>query len=33
MDEIVFDRRVRATEIVNWITHQVLPGRAGRGRA
>jgi GMP synthase (glutamine-hydrolysing) len=33
MDETVLDRRVRATEIANWITHQVLPGRAKRGRA
>ena len=33
MDETVLDRRVRATEIANWIAHQVLPGRAKRGRA
>jgi len=33
MDETVLDGRVRSTEIANWIAHQVLPGRAGRGRA
>jgi GMP synthase (glutamine-hydrolysing) len=33
MDATVLDRRVRATEIANWITHQVLPGRAKRGRS
>ena len=33
MDETVLDRRVRSTEIANWIAHQVLPGRAARGRA
>jgi GMP synthase (glutamine-hydrolysing) len=32
MDDTVLDRRVRATEIANWIAHQVLPGRAKRGR-
>jgi GMP synthase (glutamine-hydrolysing) len=32
MDETVLDRRVRATEIANWIAHQVLPGRAKKGR-
>ncbi len=33
MDETVLDRRVRATELANWIAHQVLPGRAQKGRA
>lgn len=33
MDETVLDRRVRSTEIANWIAHQVLPGRAAKGRA
>lgn len=33
MDETVLDRRVRSTEIANWIAHQVLPGRAKRGRS
>ena len=32
MDETVLDRRVRSTEIANWIAHQVLPGRATKGR-
>jgi GMP synthase (glutamine-hydrolysing) len=32
MDETVLDKRVRATEIANWIAHQVLPGRAAKGR-
>ncbi len=32
MDETVLDRRVRSTEIANWIGHQVLPGRATKGR-
>lgn len=32
MDETVLDKRVRATELANWIAHQVLPGRARRGR-
>jgi len=32
MDETVLDRRVRSTEIANWIAHQVLPGRAARER-
>ena len=33
MDETVLDERVRSTEIANWITHQVLPGRAQKGRS
>lgn len=33
MDETVLDERVRSTEIANWITHQVLPGRARKGRS
>ena len=33
MDETVLNARVRTAELANWITHQVLPGRAGRGRA
>jgi len=33
IDETVLDPRIRATEIANWITHQVLPGRTKRGRA
>jgi GMP synthase (glutamine-hydrolysing) len=33
VDETVLDARVRTTEIANWITHQVLPARARRGRA
>ena len=32
MDETVLDGRVRSTEIANWIAHQVLPGRATKGR-
>ena len=32
MDATVLDRRVRSTEIANWIAHQVLPGRTKRGR-
>jgi GMP synthase (glutamine-hydrolysing) len=33
VDDTVLDARVRTTEIANWITHQVLPTRAKRGRA
>ena len=33
IDETVLDPRIRTTEIANWITHQVLPGRTKRGRA
>jgi GMP synthase (glutamine-hydrolysing) len=33
MDETVLDARVRTTELANWIVHQVLPTRAGRGRS
>jgi GMP synthase (glutamine-hydrolysing) len=33
MDETVLNARVRTTELANWITHQVLPTRASRGRA
>ena len=33
MDETVLDRRVRSTEIANWISDQVLPGRTKRGRS
>jgi GMP synthase (glutamine-hydrolysing) len=32
IDESVLDPRIRTTEIANWITHQVLPARAQRGR-
>ena len=32
IDDTVLDARVRTTEIANWITHQVLPARARRGR-
>jgi GMP synthase (glutamine-hydrolysing) len=33
IDDTVLDARVRTAEIANWITHQVLPTRAKRGRA
>ncbi len=33
MDETVLDKRVRSTELANWIAHQVLPGRTRRGRS
>ena len=33
IDETVLDPSIRTTEIANWITHQVLPGRAERGRS
>jgi GMP synthase (glutamine-hydrolysing) len=33
MDAAVLDPGVRTMEIANWITHQVLPTRAERGRA
>jgi GMP synthase (glutamine-hydrolysing) len=33
IDGTVLDRSVRTAEIANWITHQVLPTRAARGRA
>jgi GMP synthase (glutamine-hydrolysing) len=33
IDETVLDPTVRTAEIANWITHQVLPTRAERGRA
>ena len=33
IDAAVLDPRVRTAEIANWITHQVLPARAKRGRA
>jgi GMP synthase (glutamine-hydrolysing) len=33
LDETVLDARVRTTELANWITHQVLPVRAKRGRS
>jgi GMP synthase (glutamine-hydrolysing) len=33
IDHTVLDARVRTAEIANWITHQVLPTRAKRGRA
>ena len=33
IDNTVLDARVRTAEIANWITHQVLPARAARGRA
>jgi len=32
IDETVLDPRVRTTELANWLTHQVLPGRTKRGR-
>jgi GMP synthase (glutamine-hydrolysing) len=32
-DDTVLDTRVRTTELANWITHQVLPIRASRGRS
>ena len=32
IDASVLDPRVRTTEIANWITHQVLPTHAARGR-
>ncbi len=32
IDATVLDPRVRTAEIANWITHQVLPARARRGR-
>ena len=32
IDETVLDPQVRTAEIANWITHQVLPARAKRGR-
>ena len=33
IDETVLSEGVRSTEIANWITDQVLPGRTKRGRA
>jgi GMP synthase (glutamine-hydrolysing) len=33
IDATVLDEGVRSAEIANWITHQVLPGRAARGRS
>jgi GMP synthase (glutamine-hydrolysing) len=33
IDETVLSEGVRSTEIANWITHQVLPARAARGRS
>lgn len=33
IDATVLDPKVRTAEIANWITHQVLPTRAKRGRA
>jgi GMP synthase (glutamine-hydrolysing) len=33
IDATVLNPRVRTAEIANWITHQVLPTRAKRGRA
>jgi GMP synthase (glutamine-hydrolysing) len=32
IDAAVLDDRMRAAEIANWITHQVLPTRSRRGR-
>ena len=32
IDETVLDPAIRTAEIANWITHQVLPTRAQRGR-
>jgi len=33
IDETVLNPAIRTAELANWITHQVLPTRAGRGRA
>ena len=33
IDETVLNPTIRTVELANWITHQVLPTRAGRGRA
>jgi len=33
IDETILNPQVRTAEIANWITHQVLPARAKRGRA
>ena len=33
IDETVLDPHARTAELANWITHQVLPMRASRGRA
>jgi GMP synthase (glutamine-hydrolysing) len=32
IDETVLNPTIRAAELANWITHQVLPTRAKRGR-
>jgi GMP synthase (glutamine-hydrolysing) len=33
IDDAVLDPSIRTAELANWITHQVLPTRASRGRA
>jgi GMP synthase (glutamine-hydrolysing) len=33
IDANVLDPAMRTTELANWITHQVLPARAERGRS
>jgi GMP synthase (glutamine-hydrolysing) len=33
IDETVLKESIRTAELANWITHQVLPARAKRGRA
>jgi GMP synthase (glutamine-hydrolysing) len=33
IDETVLKESIRTAELANWITHQVLPARATRGRA
>ena len=33
LDEAVLNPSIRTAELANWITHQVLPTRASRGRA
>jgi len=33
IDETVLNPTIRTAELANWITHQVLPTRASRGRA
>jgi GMP synthase (glutamine-hydrolysing) len=32
IDETVLNQGIRTAELANWITHQVLPTQAGRGR-
>jgi len=33
IDGTVLGPKIRSAEIANWITHQVLPTRAARGRS